>query len=437
MLLGALLNKGVLLEIFSNRKAITQDGIPQFYGWVINGVRVLSILLGALFIYKRSSPRIVSLSSNLLLSVVSIGLVVWIFEVMFKAYLPSIPLGIQPLVDEHFSIICQSSKNEPVAKDYVAIMGDSYAWGAGDWHLDSDPKSNEAFHSAHVIQNGLQRDVISLGKPGASSITGLLAHPDVSLRKLRYRYDIEDPEVILFYFYEGNDLTDNLRDIKLRKPNYFEFANSQQVEKASFSEYINEQILVAPDGEKTAAYLIGTKFIKNIALSLIKRRKDKPEDHSYNGPNRYNMVTHKDTVFQLPNRMQNPAMNLSTVELQQSLDILRYSMELMTERFNKAEIYLVYIPSVLTCYSLQGPVSVQGLGEEDAIFSREQVEQRSNFLVQEIGGYCQDLDIKFINPMAHLKQYTKNNILHGPKDWDHLNKQGYQLLGEYIVDQMD
>jgi len=435
--LAGFVNQDVLLEIFSNRKDLTQDAIPLFYGWLINGIRVASIIVGIWFILKRSRPQIVKLSSNLLLSLFSIGFVLCVLEIAFKAYLPNMPLGTQPFVDESFSIISQSSKTQPVAQEYLAIMGDSYAWGAGDWHLDSDPKSNQAFHSAHVIQNALQRDVITFGKPGASSITGLLVQPDLALRKLRYRYHIEDPQVILFYFYEGNDLTDNLRDLEFRSPNYFDYSGSQQLTRPTFRTYINEQILPAANGERTASYLIGTRFVKNVAVNLIKPKKVKPDDLSYDGPNSYNLVFQKDSVVQLPNRLQNPALNLNSDELKQSLQVLRYSMELMTERFKHSEIHLVYIPSVLSCYQLNGPVSVQGKGKEDAIYTREELEARSNYLVKEIQSYCQALNMGFINPREHLRQYSKNEILHGPKDWDHLNKRGYQLFGQYIVDQME
>ena len=109
-----------------------------------------------------------------------------------------VPLRLHLHLPEDVRVFAQSSKSGVVPHDPVLLLGDSYAQGAGDWLLETDPNRNGPFHSAHVINRLTGRDVITLGVSGAYS-------------KDAWYLRLPPPHVAVVYFSEGSDLNDNLR----------------------------------------------------------------------------------------------------------------------------------------------------------------------------------------------------------------------------------
>ena len=108
-----------------------------------------------------------------------------------------VPLRLHLHLPEDVRVFAQSSKSGVVPHDPVLLLGDSYAQGAGDWLLETDPNRNGPFHSAHVINRLSGRDVITLGVSGAYS-------------KDAWYLRLPPPHVAVVYFSEGSDLNDNL-----------------------------------------------------------------------------------------------------------------------------------------------------------------------------------------------------------------------------------
>jgi hypothetical protein len=63
----------------------------------------------------------------------------------------------------------QNSKDHYVPHDYIALLGDSYAAGVGDWLLAGGGLSDKPYHSANVIHDLTHRDVASFGRVNIGS----------------------------------------------------------------------------------------------------------------------------------------------------------------------------------------------------------------------------------------------------------------------------
>ena len=205
ILIGLLCNEWFLAKFLTTDSKIT----TTFYRVIIWSYDILFILTGLLMIFSKKLNSIRELCLNLLLLATSIFTIFLVFELLFPFILPYLPLNLQTYVDPTFRILCQSSKKGLIPKNYIAILGDSYAEGIGDWLIKSTNKwKNGKFHSAHLINNALDTDVISIAEGGTGSI-----HPVISsvirLHILKQIFKLEDPRTVLVYFYEGNDLHDN------------------------------------------------------------------------------------------------------------------------------------------------------------------------------------------------------------------------------------
>ncbi len=123
------------------------------------------------------------------------------------------------LVDKDLRILAQSSKNNLLPKGYIALTGDSYAIGAGDW-LNEVRKSNvfgsPDYSPAHLIFKKTGIDVVSFGRAGAGSFDGIWSEPVsqfLYINSVR-DYGLSPPKYLLIFFYEGNDVYDNIQFLK-------------------------------------------------------------------------------------------------------------------------------------------------------------------------------------------------------------------------------
>ena len=61
------------------------------------------------------------------------------------------------------------------------------------------------------------------------------------------------------------------------------------------------------------------------------------------------------------------------------------------------------------------------------------VEERHINLCKKIKRYAEYRRFSFINTTKSLRQATLSNFIHGPIDWDHFNKRGYQVLSDELA----
>jgi len=366
LVLGGLLNEFFLAILFSSKPEIS-------YGakFIIRTFNAACLILGLWLIICRNRIYTVNFLKSLITVFIPLILLYLILEISFKFFIPYFPLSLQTYVEEPFRVICQSSKAEAVPRNHIAILGDSYAMGAGDWYLNSDPRTNPPYSSSHLIQEALNRDVVSFGKSGASSVTGLIDHPNLSLRKLKERFDIGDPEVILVYFYEGNDLSDNLRDLNFREPSYFDYSSLDTLNYTKFSDYMVNKVIKKSNLESIKTRIIGLRFLKDIVVSYLRKHSTNlDEDNNFESQSNHNMIKFRDKKIQLPARLQSPCLELTQDELSIGLELFKYSLNFLSDHLPESQIHVIYVPSVLSCYEVVGSVSVQAVkGRDEFILS--------------------------------------------------------------------
>ena len=76
--------------------------------------------------------------------------------------------------------LAQTSKRSLIPDDYILILGDSNAAGLGEWFNESLKDRRNLwpdFHTAHILHNKLNVDVISFGGAGAGNLMNLVFSP--------------------------------------------------------------------------------------------------------------------------------------------------------------------------------------------------------------------------------------------------------------------
>src|SRR6266700_1853146 len=151
-------------------------------------------------------------AANGALSVVSFLLTYLVCEFLFFRFiLPEMSYNIRPHLPDRADFFLQNSKSHYVPRDYVALLGDSYAVGVGDWLLAGGGLSDKPYHSANAIHDLLGRDVASFGRVNIGSAQAMVQRVTRILDD-DYCYlfpPIDDPKNLVVYFYEGNDFSDN------------------------------------------------------------------------------------------------------------------------------------------------------------------------------------------------------------------------------------
>src|SRR5262245_48414389 len=72
--------------------------------------------------------------------------------VIFRFVLPFLSLNLHTHFPDLAEVFTQTSKAGTVPRDYIALLGDSYAEGQGDGLLAANGDRAKFEHSAHVLQ---------------------------------------------------------------------------------------------------------------------------------------------------------------------------------------------------------------------------------------------------------------------------------------------
>jgi hypothetical protein len=404
--------------------------------------------------------KLYKLSLKIFMILMSLSFGYLISEITFtRLLLPLLSLQKQALLPKGIRPLAQSSKNSLEPENYIAIVGDSYAKGVGDWLNDVlDSNSNPPFNSGNVIHEITGRDVISFGESGAGSIYGLGTAP---LQYMQYinnslLLSLKDPDYIVVYFYEGNDFVNNLNRLDPFKTDSGNIDFTLLYSNDTFDNYLRTEAIyqnslfaeVNPKwSEWKLKYLTRNLFLfqtlcgglKCITNPGVEQKKIIPLSSQY--VNSTNQVLVAKKAEKIPDGLQGPAMELSEKEIEAAAFVYERSLFFLRENFPDTRIFVAYLPSPITSYNIvSNQVLLKSYLKRTTIFSREDVLKRSDRLVALIREKTKKIGLEFLDTRQVLREASGNAFIHGPRDWKHFNKQGYTVLGREVskkINQID
>jgi hypothetical protein len=354
-----------------------------------------------------------------------------------------IPLRLHSDLPLDIRLFAQSSKQGVVPREPIVLLGDSYAQGFGEWLIEADPNRNGPFHSAHVIQELTGRDVITIGQSGAGSAEGLAALPANAYARTAdaWYLRLPTPSLAVIYFYEGNDLNDNLS--YLRK-NVAISGRVDVVTRIDSAIAAYPAALRQPDSNSSFPLL---SFLCRIALrsyadlrgvtvplgaeSLDAKRPVRPDGQ-------LNFVEVAGKKVALPSDLQSPALELTETELSNAVLVFERSLLFLRDMFPQAPVLVIYIPSPLSSYKLDvAEISAQSYEDGRPFrFPKERVTTSSDAICNLIRTASIGQNVGFYDFRPALRAIGSQELVHGPRDYKHLNRAGMTALGRAVAEQV-
>lgn len=347
-----------------------------------------------------------------------------------------VPLRLQGDLPDDVRIFAQSSKSGVVPRDPVLLLGDSYAQGLGDWLLETNPNRNGPFHSAHVINRLSGRDVVAVGLAGAGSAEAMASLPAAAyaITRSAWRLRLPPPSVGVVYFYEGNDLNDNLRFLSghVGRPDGADLA--ERIDRA-LTAYV-----VAPSVEKSwERHLPLLRFSQRLARRLTGElaaassapqpaQSDSAAAHTADPPN---VVEVAGRAVELPPGLRSPAVELTEPELERAVLVFERSLAYLRRLLPGTPVLVAHLPSPLSSYRLLAPeVSIQRYDmARGSRYPKERVARNSDTICRLIGAASARQGAGFVDLRPAVRTAGTRAVLHGPHDFKHFNRPEWRRWG--------
>lgn len=348
----------------------------------------------------------------------------------------------------------QYSKEKVLPQDYIAIVGDSNVYGFGPLLYDNSWSMEQpSFAPHHFLHSSLDRDVLSFGYPGFGSFGASLSMVQElkTIQKSWLWPEIEDPKEILFVFYEGNDLVNNLheleqRGVSLQKPISAEL--NIPLEKIFQSEHARLQS-ISSWTDQIAIWNLASGIFKNyfnkFSADDASKIDSQPSSTVQETKSKYiSSATSKTNIAIIEGEevslgfCEDPALLLSKKETSFALKITESSLSYLIDKFPNTEIHFCYLPSSLSVYNLHdfnvsaAPFKLDGHPRSGS-FTPSAVADKNQFLRNRCKDMCISLGISFFDCTELLAKDARSTLLHGPRDPIHLNKAGYESFANAIL----
>ena len=348
----------------------------------------------------------------------------------------------------------QYSKEKVLPEDYIAIVGDSNVYGFGPLLYDNSWSMEQpSFAPHHFLHSSLDRNVLSFGYPGFGSFGASLSmvHELKTLQKSWLWPKIEDPEEILFVFYEGNDLVNNLHELVYRGVSMKKLISGEHnihFEKIFEIEQVRLESTSSWSDEiatwNLASGIFKNYFNKFSADEASKIHNQSNETVQENNSKYVSSDTSKTNIAMIDGEeinlgfCEDPALLLTEGETSFALKITAASLSYLIDEFPDTDIHFVYLPSSLSVYNLSdfnvsaAPFNLAG-HRRSGSFTPSEVADKNQFLRKHCFDMCTNLGISFFDCTESLAKDAKSTLLHGPRDPIHLNKAGYESFANAIL----
>ncbi len=348
-------------------------------------------------------------------------------EPFFRANLQKLNLSMQESLETCVRPLAQISKKGLLPHDYIAIVGDSYAEGAGDWYIQSDRTKHLPFQASHVLHEKTGRDVVTFGSSGTGPLRYVLANLPASYEYINALafLSFEEPKVIVVYFYEGNDIFDTLKTLRKEFSPTLDPAVVYDERKlnAFLDNYEKNEPHLKRARNFYALYnLQSAIYVSRSLINFYKYLRNGSEFPSApQAAGSLKVMVGGDAVA-IPDGLHWPEVDKTDEEIRMGIFVYKKCIERLRKRFPRARYGILYVPA---------PVSVYRYADDKVSQHYSSlVMPNSEKICAMVRKVAEELGVPFVDTRPRLRMMTQKKILHGPYDWKHFNKEGYEVFAE-------
>jgi hypothetical protein len=341
-----------------------------------------------------------------------------------RSHLPDLPV-----------VVGQTSKRSTVPRDYIAILGDSYAEGLGDWLIQAEATGARRYHAGHVVHDMTGRDVISLGRWGYGSAEFMVLKPARLFldRTCPALPALERPSKIVVYFYEGNDPIDNRRFVEMRVPAATTGNSPDLIDR-----YLTERYGTVAWWRCHTYFALTLRDWAKFAYRQIRIA-------AVAGPRAAVAAPAEPTGTELPNQLRfadkvlragtllGPPLHFTEPQNLLAAMVFSRSLAWLRAQFPDIPVLVAYLPSPAVAYRFAGGTASVREGPAAVMRSTGVVQAASQSLCQRFRKLALEGGAQFLDARPALRAAAQVAPVHGPLDWDHFNEAGYRALGQALV----
>jgi hypothetical protein len=283
------------------------------------------------------------------------------------------------------------------------------------------------FHAAHVIHARTGRDVVTFGQGGAGNAEAFVRLPTRAIEGSRCVVfpTIEDPAYIFAYFYEGNDIDENLV-LSRKVAAQYGAADAETIDR-----YLSEQY--GRFASWRCHFYLGDNVLR-MARFVYEYKVEKTNPFSTSETNRNTFViAGKETPAPA---VLGPAIAVASEDIRIAIGVLDRSLGWLRRRFARTPIVVIHVPSPLSIYRPAAPTVVY-LAIEGGYQPRESASARvaanSDLLCRLVREVAVRHGTGFLDARPELRAAAAARPIHGPIDWLHFNRAGYQVFGDLLA----
>ena len=391
---------------------------------------------------------------------------------LVRVALPYFSYSGRHFLPTHLQPLTFNTKHGILPRNYVLVLGDSYAAGMGGDTVYNTTRQTTTNHYLELLHQRTGHDFLNLGIEGASNPRGFLLHPVAVFEKLRdtsFIGTLDSPSIIVGLFYEGNDFIDNL-EFATRHLDFQPSESSNLIGNLNqYSGTLIDKYRIQWLGGRVRP-LDGVRFLlRSVWRSYVQDNQNQtensnPPSQKTNSPTELtdNRIRFESTISVVSSNLQMPPISLSPRQTTLSTELAVQSLLLLNKKLNSQAIYLFYIPSVAVCYEFfegafiipeEGPAPVRATNRflvdkmryhlQDKVIAREQgpphfsldqaiIRAANRHLVDQMRYRLRGTGIQFVDLTAVFQDVARKTAIHGPTDWQHLNPTGYNLLADQM-----
>jgi hypothetical protein len=284
-----------------------------------------------------------------------------------------------------------------------------------------------------VIHQELKRDVVSFGRSNSGSAETIVRMPTRILENTKCFIfpDMDEPSGFVAYFYEGNDLRDNLLFLERVKTAY------GGTDTAQIDRYLSE---VYGHFAHWRCHLhlsdVASHAVRNFYRALRYGRLFRETQEM-----RINTIQLASGVASAP-YLEAPPPSMTDAQMGDAVRVLDRSLAWLRRRFPDVPVTVAYLPGALSIYRFERdrvgyysrPMDGRRVAGDEIQLAT--IKRTSDLICDRVRETSIANGAAFVDARPVLRATAATQTVHGPRDWNHYNRAGYTALGKLVAERL-